>query len=159
ARDYLLEGTISRGLELLSAVFRIHNHDVLVSEIQRNIASSSQYFYYMQYFYILAMVEDAQRKRWEDFPSDRDAKQRRLDPLPFDGDGEPDINQRPPLAWTLMWEGTYSNIFGFFLPDEFRKCGYVIWDADRIKCYGGKAIFDWYLEKSWEEWDARDTFA
>ncbi|KAK2749610.1 hypothetical protein FQN57_005832 [Myotisia sp. PD_48] len=152
--SWVLEETTSRGLELLSAMFRIQNHDILVSTMLRYASSICGWPLRM------VMFCDAQDDRWYKFPSDRDEKQRRLDPLPFDGDEEPDGNhRRPPLAWTLIWKGTYSCLFGYYFPDEFHKCGYLLWDADRIEYHGGKAIFDRYLELVWDDWDVRDTFA
>ncbi|KAK2733435.1 hypothetical protein FQN57_002131 [Myotisia sp. PD_48] len=153
----LLDATISRGLELLSTVLRTQdkNKDLLISTMQRYISEDCGYFH------TAASGADAQTPRWEHFPSDRDDKQRRLDPLPFDkDDDEPDVNNpHPPLAWTLMWKGTYSVLCGGFLPDEFRECSYVMWDADRINYYGGKAIFERYLEERYEDWDERDILA
>ncbi|KAJ5762249.1 uncharacterized protein N7511_005631 [Penicillium nucicola] len=41
--------------------------------------------------------------------------------------------QLPPFAWTLMWGGTWSNIFGEYVPDELHAWGWVMWDAARLE--------------------------
>lgn len=51
----------------------------------------------------------------------------------------------PPLAWTLLWGGRYSNLFGGYVPDELRRSKYVIWDAHRIDVDGAKE----YLKDLW----------
>jgi hypothetical protein len=62
-------------------------------------------------------------------------------PLPFRGDGGPDAEgDRPPLAWTLMWQERDSYLFGECLPDETRECGYVMWDAPRIESTGADKV-------------------
>lgn len=37
----------------------------------------------------------------------------------------------PPLAWVLLWDGKYCNLYGEYVPDEFRRWGYVLWDERR----------------------------
>lgn len=37
----------------------------------------------------------------------------------------------PPLAWVLLWDGKYCNLYGEYVPDEFRRWGYVLWDKRR----------------------------
>jgi hypothetical protein len=50
-----------------------------------------------------ALGETAQFQRHQEQLSNRDQKQQRRDPLPFKGDGGPDVKGLgPPLAWTLM---------------------------------------------------------
>ena len=86
-------------------------------------------------------------------------KQDRRDPLPFVGDPEPDARPSsscPPLAWTLVWKGTYSNLYGGYLEDEMRGWGYVMWDAARLETEGGAAL----LLKQWgTDWDPRDMLS
>ncbi len=63
--------------------------------------------------------------------------QRWRDPLPFEGDDEPDTNGlRLPLAWTLIWRGTYSNLRALHIGRHL-PLGYVMWDAARGRCWRG----------------------
>ncbi len=64
--------------------------------------------------------------------TNRDRMQRRRDPLAFEGDDQPDA-KRPPLAWTLIWGGTYSNVFGMYIHNDLRMWGYIMWDAVRLE--------------------------
>ncbi|ODM19351.1 hypothetical protein SI65_05969 [Aspergillus cristatus] len=105
-RSMLLEGTITRGLELLHYVhFETKDHAHL----------------YM-------------RRKYH--PSDKDLKQRRCDPLPFQSDRE----DLPPLAWTLIWQGTYSNLLGWYIEDASRVWGYIMWGAARLEHTGAKDL-------------------
>lgn len=67
--------------------------------------------------------------RRQKHPSDKDLKQERRDPLPFQGDNE----ELSPLAWTLIWQGTYSNLFGWYVGDDIRHWGFIMWDAVRLQ--------------------------
>jgi hypothetical protein len=80
-----------------------------------------------------ALDDTTQYLRRQEQLSDRDQKR---DPLPFKGDSE----LHPPLAWTWMWWGTYSNLYGFYVPDAVRRWGYVMWDAARLDCTGAKEV-------------------
>jgi hypothetical protein len=74
--------------------------------------------------------------------------------FPFRGDSdEPDM---PPLAWTIMWYDTYSNLYGGYIPDELRRWGYVFWDAATLEVTGGKRVLNKHWEKPWEASDPRD---
>ena len=60
------------------------------------------------------------------------------------------------MAWVLLWNGTYSNLFGWYIPDELRRWGYVFWDAATLQEVGGVEE----LKREWEEYrddDPRDT--
>jgi hypothetical protein len=86
--------------------------------------------------------------------SERDRMQDRRDPLPFRGDGEPDAQgTRPPLAWTVIWGGTYSNLYGEYIPKDTLRWGYVFWDTVRL---AGPGVWE-LLEEQWEdEWSPLD---
>ncbi|KAG8156539.1 hypothetical protein KVR01_013643 [Diaporthe batatas] len=43
----------------------------------------------------------------------------------------------PPLAWVLMWDGKYCNLYGEYIPDELRRWGYVMWDERRWNSIDG----------------------
>lgn len=72
----------------------------------------------------------------------------RRDPLPFLGDRV----DTPPLAWTLMWGNTYSNIYGWWMDNKIGEWGYVLWDAERIELSGAKE----YLLQKADNWRGRD---
>jgi hypothetical protein len=104
-----------------------------------------------------ALGETAQYFRRQERLSDRDQMQERRGPLPFKGDGEPDADGlRPPLAWTLMWRGTYSNLYGYYVPDDMRRWGYVMWDAVRLERTGAKEVLARQWEAEWGDDDPRD---
>lgn len=88
-----------------------------------------------------ALGDVTQAIRRREAPTERDRKQRRRDPFPFQGDVESDPDGvYPPLAWTVLWEGTYSNLYGYYVGDEIRSWGYVIWDAPRFEQMGAEAV-------------------
>jgi hypothetical protein len=92
-----------------------------------------------------ALGEVAQYQRREEQLSDGDRKQQRRDSLSFRGDAEWDA-KGPPLAWTLIWGGTYSNLYGYYVQDVLRRWGYVMWDAVRLERTGAKDV----LARQWE---------
>ena len=122
-------GTVSRGLELLrTALFQTSSHQLLVSLMQDNITYPQGVFLENE-----ALGDLAQASRRYEEPSERDFKQQRRDPLPFQGDAETDPEGvYPPLAWTLLWGGTDSNLYGYYICDEIRSWGYVMWDSKRL---------------------------
>jgi hypothetical protein len=145
-----LVGTISRGLNLLHTVCcTIKDHERLVSTMQMNICHPAGFFLEDE-----ALGETAQSRRRQERQCDRDEKQLRRDPMPFRGDGEPDEHgPRPPLAWVLMWGETYSNLYGYYVPDNIRRWGYVMWDAARLEEMGAK---DCLLQQWGETWETTD---
>ena len=59
----------------------------------------------------LGILDDSdQEDRREAHPSERDRMAEERAPFPFRGDGDGD---GPPLAWTIIWGGTYSNLYGY----------------------------------------------
>lgn len=75
--------------------------------------------------------ETRQHRRRNDQLSERDRMQEERAALPFRGDSdEPDA---PPLAWTIIWYDTYSNLYGSHVPDEMRRWGYIFWDAATLE--------------------------
>jgi hypothetical protein len=105
-------------MNFLSFVFfDIKDHAKLVSEMQTHIDRGA--FLGEEYG---AACKQVQSWRWKTGPSERDRKQYRRVPLPLQEDREPNRCQLlPPLAWTLLWGGTYSNIFGESLRRTARK--------------------------------------
>jgi len=143
-RDNYLEGLTLRGLPLLNMVlFKIKDHSHLVSTIQQHMVSS-----YIPFNAVEGVLGETQQAlQRERHPSERDRKQEHRAPFPFLGDGEPDM---PPLAWTIIWNGTYSNLYGWYISDEMRRWGYVFWDAATLEGTVGREM----LRRQWEEyWD------
>lgn len=104
-----------------------------------------------------ALSEHAQSNLREERVSRREQKQERRDPLPFTGDGDSETEgPRPPLAWTLIWGGTYSNLFGSYVPDTIRRWGYIFWDAERLERTGAKELLARQWKEEWKESDPRD---
>ncbi|KAI1739682.1 hypothetical protein F4680DRAFT_466195 [Xylaria scruposa] len=148
-RDMLLIGTVSHGLELLhTTLFKIRDHAHLVSTMQEHIKWPAGYFLEDE-----ALGETAQYWRRQERLSDRDHKQERRDPLPFQGDR----GSRPPLAWTLIWRETYSNLYGSYIQDDIRRWGYVMWDAARLQNTGAKEVLARQWEAKWRDSDPRDN--
>ena len=148
-----MTGTISRGLELLHAVCRtIKDHGHLVATMQANICHPSGHFLEDE-----ALGDTTQYRRRQKRPCERDEKQRRQDPMPFKGDGEPNEHgPRPPLAWVLMWGETYSNLYGYYVPDTIRRWGYVMWDAARLEQIGAKGVLLQQWDEAWGTTDPND---
>lgn len=81
----------------------------------------------------------------------------RRDPLPFRGDGEPDAKgTRPPLAWTVVWQGTYSNMYGEYIPKDTIRWGYILWDAVRLEGTGARQLLEAQWEDEWAPLDPRE---
>jgi hypothetical protein len=77
--------------------------------------------------------------------------QERREPLRFKRDSDilkADNGQiYPPFAWTLMWKGAHSNLYGYYVQDVIRRWGYVMWDQARIESTGAREL----LMRQWEE--------
>jgi hypothetical protein len=127
--DCLLKGTISHGLDLLYTVCcTVKGHEHLVSTMQMSAGYRRGFFLEDD-----ALGDMTQDRRRRERLFDRDEKQPRGDPMPFRGDGETnERGPRPPLAWTLMWSGNCSNVYGGYVPGNIRRWGYVMWDAARL---------------------------
>ncbi|KAI1475123.1 hypothetical protein F4774DRAFT_414134 [Daldinia eschscholtzii] len=148
AREQLLTGTVSRGLELLHRVScKIKGHSQLVQIMQEYITWPLGSFLTNE-----ALGEAAQWERRQEALSKRDEKQNRRDPLPFNGDAE----SSPPLAWTMIWGGTYSNLYGYYVHDSIRRLGYVFYDSMTIQSLGVKDIIIREWKNDWGDSDPRN---
>ncbi|OAQ67123.1 hypothetical protein VFPPC_08569 [Pochonia chlamydosporia 170] len=151
-RQGLLQGTISRGLELLHSLLLKHrNHDELVSFMQEEISWS------LGNILDDAFGETPQFLRRHRKISPRDKKQFRREPLPFMGEND-SLRLLPPLAWTVIWHGTYSNLFGHYVQDAIRRWGYVMWDAVRMARTNAKEVLMRQWKAYWRLGDPRDHF-
>lgn len=138
-RDYLEGTALHGGLELLYETIFVHNippydPESLVSKMRSRIVSSDIPIDIGEGILSHRHHEDRRRQAL----SHRDELTDERAPLPFQGD---DLS-RPPLAWTIMWRGTYSNLIGTFIPKETRRWGYIFWDADRMKRHGGNDLME-----------------
>ncbi|KAK0701220.1 hypothetical protein B0T21DRAFT_379173 [Apiosordaria backusii] len=160
-------GTASRGLDLLHAVLiktpyntNDHGqHEDLVVTIQPQIARGP----------FLDMMDgalDTERYHYyrSDNPTERDEKEKKREPMIFVGDvstwhdQDGDKDPPPPLAWTLMWGGTYSNLYGSCIPESIARWGYIFWDAERLIRSGGKELLMRQWEEEWSDFDVREQF-
>ncbi|KAJ4386827.1 hypothetical protein N0V93_009725 [Gnomoniopsis smithogilvyi] len=151
-RRNFAEGTTLRGgLSLLSTVLSdigANDQERLVNIMQRSIVSS--YIPISGHEGLFGQSKQQQRRQEE--PTIGDSLTEERAPCPFCGDNQ----SVPPLAWTLIWGGTYSNLYGWYTGDELRQWAYVFWDGVRLRKYGG----DEFLAKQWEQcwWeDPRET--
>lgn len=151
-RRNFAEGTTLRGgLSLLSTVLSDigpHDQERLVDIMQRSIVSS----YIPISGHEGLFGQSKQQRRRQEEPTIGDSLTEERAPCPFCGDNL----SAPPLAWTLIWGGTYSNLFGWYTGDELRQWAYVFWDGVRLRKYAG----DEFLAKQWEQcwWeDPRET--
>lgn len=148
-----MKGMTSSGLELLHIVlFKTKDHMQLVLTMQEKLGG---------WCFLERILSDSHQFVWRlEHPLDRDQehiqrdrKQQQRDPLPFEGDKA----DAPPLAWTLIWQGTYSNLYGEYVPDVIRRWGYIMWDSWRLEETGAKEV----LACQWEtipDWDPRDQY-
>lgn len=137
----MLEGTITRGLHLLHRIlFNIKDHDHLVATMQKDISNPQSNFFEK------IMHVRTQRTRFRLHPSNRDVEQERRIPLPFQGDSD----DLPPLTWTMIWQGIYSNRFGGYIEQPMRLWGYIMWDAARVENTGAREVLKRQWRICWE---------
>lgn len=142
-----LEYMLRLGLPVLSAIFKSANHEELVQLVRRSIESFSRpKTGDMPYYGWMDEAVDQQHVRREMWYSEHDLAQDWREKTPFDKDG---LDQ-PPLGWVVLWKGEASNLFGSFVRETYRRWGFVMWDAARLKASGALA----YMEKE-EEWLGR----
>lgn len=133
-------------------MFKIKDRAQLVSTMQKHISWPIGNFLEDD-----ALGETAQSQRRQEQLSNRDLRQERRDPFPFQGDEVPDANgEHPPLAWTLIWQGSYSNLYGYYVQDVIRRWGYVMWDASRLERTGAKEVLARQWRADWGDTDPRD---
>ncbi|KAI2727248.1 hypothetical protein CBS147333_3236 [Penicillium roqueforti] len=138
--------TRNRGLELLHLVYPIKDQDHLV--VTRQLPPP------MRPSGVLSDLHSVfeQHLQWYRHcvhPRESDHRQERREPLIFQCDRKPDGScALPPLAWTIIWGGSYSNLFGEYIPDASCEWAWVMWDADRLKRMSvlGVIIQEWEKE-------------
>lgn len=135
-----LEAEPFQGLRLIHNLFFDTNHGHLASSIQNShkieddiLSESAQFF-----------------RRRANF-GDRDWKEQRRDEFVFEKDDEPNA----PSAWTSIWDGTYSNKYGYVIPNELRDWGYVMWDKARMERSGAEQVLRRQWNRVWGNSDPR----
>lgn len=150
ARNNYIEGTTLCGLPLLNTVvFKIKDPDHLVSTMQQHIVSS-----YIPLNTIEGVLGERHQGMALSLGKQRCRRQMMLQrlPFPFRGDGEPDA---PPKAWTTIWGGTYSSLYGWYIIDEMRSWGYVFWDASTLEATGAGEVLKSQWWSDYYDYDPR----
>jgi hypothetical protein len=136
--DYL-QGTVARGLKLAVRLLAIEDHETLVNKMQRCLTRHCTRDAPMERI----LWSDTQHaRRTLGSTNDRDDAELRRDPVEFSGDAV----QGPPFGWVLLWNGTYANIYGEYVPSAVREWGYVMWDEHRWNKLGARDI----VVRQWE---------
>lgn len=140
-----VEGAATCGLKLLRRVLRTTDHEELVDTMQKNMTPSVANNIWIN----TVIMRLTQESRRETYPNDdHDKLETARQKLPFAGDKE----DAPPLAWVILWKGTYSNTYGDLIPDSLHAWGYIFWDVQRLVRSGGKQR----LLRAWDTWDPTD---
>ncbi|KXX76542.1 hypothetical protein MMYC01_204890 [Madurella mycetomatis] len=138
--DDYMAGTVSRGLKMTVRLLAIDDHGTLVAKMQRCLT----HHYSLDAPMRRALGSVAQSDRRELSSNAQDEAERRRDAIEFTGDAVPPNG--PPLAWVLLWNRTYANIYGEYVPSTVRQWGYVMWDARRWMELGAEGL----VTKQWE---------
>ncbi|KAK3298957.1 uncharacterized protein B0H64DRAFT_386718 [Chaetomium fimeti] len=137
-----MDGTVSRGIEMLARILAVEGHQALVDKMERCLTHHHELDAPLR----KALWSANQLVRRDEATSvnARDEAERRRDPMEFGGDAVPPDG--PPLAWVLLWGGIYANIYGGHTPTSLRNWGYVIWDERRWTELGVKD----FVVRQWE---------
>ncbi|KAF5640821.1 hypothetical protein F52700_3533 [Fusarium sp. NRRL 52700] len=130
--EWYRNGMVSRGLSVLSSVFKAQDRLRLVKVISEEVVSAVDDLLFR------TTIPWYQEERRENQHSDRDQAQDDREKMVFSGDND----DSPPLAWVIFWKEAYSNLFGDFIPRPLRQWGYVMWDGDRLANTDAVAILD-----------------
>ncbi|KAL5343436.1 hypothetical protein BJX70DRAFT_169383 [Aspergillus crustosus] len=133
-RKSLGKRTISRGLRLLSAVVpSMQDHSHLLSIIATNIPGHIGGFLDYESLDSTSLITRWNQKGF----FRRSREQIRYTPIFFNGDqlfNHKKPNELyPPFAWTWIWEGHYNNLYGYCLPSDIQRWGYIFWDKKRLE--------------------------
>lgn len=156
-RDDYIAGLALRGLTLLRVVVS-QGHDQLVMTVQENMVRSDIRLNPRNSRSVFSQAGQTVQRRHHPSERDRLTAERRL--FPFRGDREPDsvlvAGSLPPIAWTMIWGGTYSNLYGFYTSDDLRRWGYVFWDQATMVEQRGERVLRVQWEQTWEGNDPRN---
>lgn len=137
-----MDGTTSRGLEMLARLLAITDHETLVAKVERCVTHYHELDAPVRK--IFSDVTQSCRREESTTANPRDEAQGARDPMKFGGDVVPPNG--PPLAWVLLWGGIYANLYGEHTPSSLRDWGYVMWDERRWIEMGAKDL----VSRQWE---------
>jgi hypothetical protein len=141
--DYM-NGTVGRGLKMLARLLAITHHETLVTEMERCFTRHPNMDATMRG--VLSLEAQHDRRGMSIAFNARDEAELRRDAVQFDGDAVPPDG--PPLGWVLLWNETYSNLIGEYVPDTVKEWGYVMWDERRWIELGAEDLV-------YQQWDRR----
>ncbi|KAK3304293.1 uncharacterized protein B0T15DRAFT_235219 [Chaetomium strumarium] len=139
-RSDLLVGTLACGLEPLEKVlFRTQTHDDLVATMQTYVGDNGSFDPVCCWW-----KEPQQAKREAEISSGQRLQQRPRDhsPVQWSDDVVKVESGSPNFAWTFLWNNTYSNLYGEFIPNNLTHWGYVMWDFSRLVRMGAMSVLD-----------------
>lgn len=137
-------GTINKGLEVSARILMaaVQDHSALVEVLAENISQDLGTSKDISNTQMSSALWDRRDEALK--PNLKDEAEAAHKSLPFLGDAI--CLKGPPLAWVMLWEGKYVNLYGGVLPERLRNMAWVFWDAGRLGSSGAKA----YIEKMWE---------
>ncbi|KAI0436547.1 hypothetical protein F4803DRAFT_572328 [Xylaria telfairii] len=127
-REAYMDGTLSRGLKTLVRALEIEDQEQLVSWMGDCLMTPLDTDCILSESISMSAHLD-RRARFANSPNDKDMAEQRADSMEFLGDSLP--LDGPPLAWVVLWDGIYVNLYGEFTPNSLKRWGYVMWDASR----------------------------
>ncbi|KAH7229881.1 hypothetical protein BKA60DRAFT_603796 [Fusarium oxysporum] len=142
--EWYRNGMVSKGLSVLSSVFKSKDHLKLVEVVSEEIVVVVSDLLFR------STIPFLQEQRRENQHSEKDQAQDDRAKMSFNGDSY----ESPPLAWVVFWKEAYSNLFGDFVSRPLRQWGYVMWDSDRLANTDAVAI----LEQEWKAINTRPNY-
>ncbi|KAL5599141.1 hypothetical protein FOVSG1_006953 [Fusarium oxysporum f. sp. vasinfectum] len=111
--EWYRNGMVSRGLSVLSSVFKSKDHLKLVEVVSEEIVAVVSDLLFR------STIPFLQEQRRENQHSEKDQAQDDRAKMSFNGDSY----ESPPLAWVVFWKEAYSNLFGDFVSRPLRQWG------------------------------------
>ncbi|KAI0395641.1 hypothetical protein F5Y17DRAFT_465568 [Xylariaceae sp. FL0594] len=149
-RETLMDGIISRGLEVAWYIFKTNKIRKLILRLSRNLTMPPTEDPPLKEVFSVEVQDDARQLRMSRYGEHNfhDLCQQRREVivfndvddhvLPEDGVLWPLIRpvSDPPFAWVALWGGKYSNLYGEYTPTSVKEWGYVMWDRSRWRAMG-----------------------
>lgn len=127
---------MKRGIKMTADLLAACDHDQLVAKVARCLTACKVTDGTLARS--MGMMAQYMRRDAGDYtPNSKDEAEGR-DALVFTGDTVPP--RGPPLAWVLLWEGVYVNIYGAYVPEDLKEWGWVFWDECRLVEVGAKQL-------------------
>ncbi|KAI0414446.1 hypothetical protein F5X98DRAFT_389971 [Xylaria grammica] len=139
-RELYETGMVSRGLKMIARFLTIHDHQDLVSAMERCLIGPGPTDDSLHD----SLHPSTQMQRRRIYPTARDQAEQRGDQMSFAGDSL--LPDEPPLAWVALWGGRYVNFYGRFVPESLKLWGFVMWDARRWADVGEDGLKDLFVE-------------